>query len=234
MKKLSYLYLLASSLLFIAFNTFAQVGGVGSACVYKNETKRFVKSVDSLSNFLQQIQNVASASEWDGFLKDVNSGTGLNSFDNFGSSSTQFQNEYNTFCQSIDVKYKDLIAAVDPGNTMSPDEIKQQISQDVKCYLKDTVENSLESMFNVFNAWSSLNAPPEGGPCEIALRSCADNAENEFTRLMTSCFFGGGGIGAIKGWWGVGTGVICIITAGIRKNRAIGTCLDNYVDCIGG
>ncbi|HQX95818.1 MAG: hypothetical protein IPH34_10635 [Chitinophagaceae bacterium] len=225
---------LIAVLLSLTFNAFSQEDFHAGGCTYLEKTKLFIKSVDSLSDFFQNIKSAVSVNEWNGFIADANAGSGLSSFNNFSSNSSQFQNEYDAICKSMVARFDNLKAAIDPGGTMDSETIKQVIGQDIRCYLKDTLENTMGSRFSSFGLGSNIHTTPIAGPCERDLRTCGDNAQNAYTQNIMACGFGGATVGGLVkgGWWGIGAGFICFVVASARKNNALGTCIENYVDCM--
>lgn len=226
MKKLIIHFWIALAL--ISF--FSQVGISQLQCNYKPETKEFVKVIDSLSLFFYNLKNDISDQEWDAFITDVNNGSGISSFNKCGENHSYFQDQYLTICSGIEVKANLLRNVIDPEKTMSPDVFQAAFQQEVSCYILDTIENNLEDRISALGR----TAPTfiSGGLCEREYRTCTDNAQSEYTNAIYAC----GGIALvgfqIAGWWGSGIGgLACLTVASVRKNNAMFTCFENYIDC---
>jgi len=210
----------------------AQEKMMPTICNYKPETKHFIKTLNSMTNFISNIKNSVSANEWNYFTSEADNEKGLSAFDVFGQNSKQMQNEYLVLINDASIKFTQLLLSVDPETKKSVGEVKSLLQQEINCYLTDTIENNFVDFLNLHGKAAPLNL--SAGPCEREARTCIDNAANSYTQNMINCGFGGAAVYGIlsSGWWGVGSGLACALVANVRHNNAKWTCIENYVDCL--
>jgi hypothetical protein len=203
-------------------------------CQYKEKTREFCKAVDTLSRFMDNIKKNSTEGAWAHFMEDAALGS-VAAFNNFGDQGKELKNTFDILGNDLDKNSLGLISAVDPGNRLTGEQLRDAIVSQVVCYYADTIENDLEKLMKEGGIIMPGGGPVPNrfaGPCETSLRNCVSAAASNHTTQLIACGFGTGNIiRFIGGWWGLGAGLVCLAGVENTYNNAKWTCLENYCDC---
>jgi hypothetical protein len=208
-------------------NIFSQ--SLSGNCPQKELTKEFCKATDTLARFMDAVKRSSPEGVWEKFVADATLGSAA-AFNNFGKRGADLKNSFDLLGNDLDKNAFSLIAAIDPNKTLTGEQVKETMISMVKCYYADPVENDIKKL--VREGGEPVPLKLDSGPCEIALRSCLSGAASAHNSQLIGCGFGSGGIWRwLGGWWGLASGLLCLIAVENTYNGAKLTCGVNYCDC---
>jgi hypothetical protein len=226
MKKI-FSFIILSFIISASNNMFSQV--LSGYCPQKEITREVCKAGDTLARFMDNIKKTSSGAAWSKFIEDAASGPVV-AFSNFGDRSRNLRDTFNLLGNDLDRHMRSLITTIDPERRLTGQQVRDSMISLVNCYYADPVENNIKKL--IADAGGPVPDLLDGGPCEIAARSCLTSASSSYNSQLVGCGFGTGGI--IKwlgGWWGAGAGFACFVMANSSYNNAKWTCIENYCDC---
>ncbi len=186
-----------------------------------------------MARFMDNIKNTSSTQTWSQFIIDAEKGDSLNSFDNFGTKSSNLKDTFRLLGDTLDKYTKLLIAAINPNKNLTDEQVRDSIQSLISCYLADTLENNINTL--LIAAGRAATGLTYLGPCEIEARTCLSGASQSYNQNLIACGFGGAGVAGLPkggGWWGLAAGFACFVVANNSYNNAKWACIDNYVDCV--
>ncbi|HEY6063376.1 MAG TPA: hypothetical protein VIV35_07185 [Chitinophagaceae bacterium] len=221
-------FLIFSFIISVHNNIFSQK--LSGYCPQKEIIKEVCKAGDSLARFMDNMKKTSSGAAWSQFIADAGSGPAV-AFNNFGERGRNLRDTFNLLGNDLDLHTRSLITAINPGGSLTGQQVRDSIVSLISCYYADPVENNVKKL--LADAGGPVPELLDGGPCEIAMRSCLSSAASTHASQLIACGFGTTNI--IKwlgGWWGAGAGLVCLIGVEVTYNNAKWTCFGNYCDCV--